>query len=320
MKAEEMRNSIIPNVAIFAAILYLIYLSGLSVSRAVDIQNQATMNFMSALTNEDILLAIFETLKFILIQAVLPILPFLLLGISGVIVLMATRTKLNMKVFFILEAALLAVSVALSGFSVVVIFICVGFAAISIYTVKSFEEQKSHFQTAQNMAWKSNDWLNIAIALGFFLAIYLNFPAYQQSFLNSNMNMIRNFMPDNSKIEDAQVQLINGTIDGIKASFAGQCNQADPQVSLLCQSVYDSISRNLDAYKENATRQVITQKISNEELQKYVMDSFPAMGQVIKAMPLILALSVFAFLEVLKPFIAFAFAGSYSLARRKSES
>lgn len=315
MRFEDIRNSFVPNIVFLLAVLYLLY-SGLSITRAIALQNDVIVSFMKSLSEKDILFAIFETLKIVFVQAALPLLPFLFLISFGFLLLFALKESMNSKVFIGLQILFLAIALAIANFSLVIFFVCIGILMASISLLRFFEPEKTNFSTGNSLTSKGLNWINILIATGLFLSMYANFQSYQQTLLQSNMDLIKSFVPDADQVQKLQIELVNKTIDDIKLSITQKCQQNETLAREQCKAAYDAVLADIENYKKNVTEQVSTQKVSDEQLQVYIMKSFPIIEQTVKAAPLFLALAFFALLEVLKPFISIAFGAIYSIIRK----
>jgi len=315
MRFEYIRNSFVPNIVFLVAVLYLIY-SGLSIARAIALQNEVIISFMKSLSEKDILFAILASLKIIFVQAVLPLLPFLFLVSFGFLLLFVLKEKTNFKVFIGLQILFLTIALVLASFSIVIFFVFIGILISSVSLLKLFEPKKNNFSTGNSLTSKGLGWINIFIAIGLFLSMYVNFQAYQQTILQSNMELVKSFVPDVDQLQKLQIQLVNKTIDDIKLSITQKCQQNETLAREQCRAAYDAVLADIERYKQNATEQINAQGISDEQLQVYIMKSFPIMEQTVKASPLFLALAFFALVEVLKPFISLAFGAVYSIVRR----
>lgn len=308
MKLGNSINSVIPNILFFVAVFYLVF-SGLSITKGISIQNESTMLFMKTLSEKDILTTIVDVLELIIIKIVLPLLPFLLLISFGFLLVFVLKEKMDWRLFIGLQIAMVVLMAVFTGFSVMILFISIGLLATSISILRFFDSEKTKFSTGNSLAYRGLGWMNIFLAVGIFFAMYLNFALYQQTLTQSNMDLIKSFMPNQTQIQKLSLDMVNKTIDGIESGISQKCEQTDPQIRLQCQAAYSSVLADIENYRENITKQAGEQNISDEQLNMYIVEEFPIFDQIIKAMPLFLALAFFAMLEILKPILALLLGG-----------
>ncbi|HKZ45461.1 MAG TPA: hypothetical protein VJ343_02035 [archaeon] len=311
MELENARNSIIPNILFFVAVFYLLF-SGLSITKAISVQNETTILFMKTLSEKDILFTVIEVLKLIIVKIVLPLLPFLLLISFGFLLVFVLKEKIDSKLFIGLQIAMIALMAAFTGLSVIILFISIGILATSISILRFFDSEKSRFSTGTSLGYRALGWMNILFAVGLFFAMYLNFSLYEQSFTQANMDLLKSFMPDQDQLQKLSLDMVNRTIDGIQSGISQRCEQVDPLIKAQCQAAYATVLADIESYRENITKQASEQNISDEQLNIYIIKEFPIFEQIIKAMPLFLALAFFAMLEVLKPLIALLLGATHS--------
>jgi hypothetical protein len=107
--------------------------------------------------------------------------------------------------------------------------------------------------------------------------------------------------------------LVNQTADGLEQSVTTQYEQFPDETKTQCSAVYDAMIVGLDNYKDLVAKQTPSQ--GGEQVGS-LMTSLPVVGQIIKIMPLTLAILLFSLLEFLKMFVSFGFGIGYSLAKR----
>ena len=315
MRFGNIINSLFPSIVFLLAVVYLLY-SGLSISKAIALQNEVIVSFLKSLSETDILFSIIESLKIVFFKAVIPLLPFLFLISFGSLLLFSLKEKVDFKAFFIIQILFFVLVLFLSSFSIVILFVLIGILLSNILLLKTFEEKKNNFSTGNSLIFKCLGWMGIFIAIGLFLNMYVNLQAYQQAFFQSNMELVKNFVPDTNQLQKLQVQIVNKTIDDIKLSTSQKCQQNETIARDQCRAAYDSVIADIENYKQNVTEQINAQEISDEQLQSYLMESFPMLNQVVKASPLFLTLAFFALNEVLKSFISPLVGAIYLVVRK----
>jgi len=313
MRFEEIRNSFAPNLFFLIAILYLAY-SGLTISKAITLQNEVIASFMTSLSEKDVLFALLDSLKIIFYQAILPLLPFLFLAGFGFLVIFLLREKTNIKFLIGIQILFLLLAFVLTRL-IAIVFVYIGIFVASLFLIRLSEEKKTNFSTGNSIASKGLGWINIFLALGFFLSLYINFQAYQQIVVQENMNLVKGFIPDTEQLQEAQLEILNNTADNIKLTMANKCQEAVNQTG--CMAFYEIFADEIESYKQQTAEQLKAQEGTTDELvEEYIQKSFPMMEQITKATPLFLAVTLFALLEILKPFVSIAFGFIYSAVKK----
>jgi len=308
---------IIPSIIFLLAVLYLHY-STLTISKAITTEAEVIAVFMKTLSEQDVLIALIKSFRYVLSQIILPMFPFLVLVSSGFFILFFFREKIEFKFFFAAQALFLVIVALLTNFSIAMLLTWVGILIASLFSFKTFEVRKTNFSTASSLVSSNLRWVNIFLAVGLFLALYTNFQSYESLMIRTNTNLITGFIPNMESLRSIQSQFVNQTVDGLKQSMETQYQQLPPEAKGQCGAVYDAMIVGLDNYKEQIAEQVAQQTEGQEGAGQIesLVESLPVMGQFIKATPLILAIALLSLLEFVKLFVAFGFGVAYSLAKR----
>lgn len=312
-KGKEMKvKSIAPSIIFFIAVLYLTY-SGLTISKAIEFQSETFSIFMKSLAEKDVLLALSESISYIFLNIILPLLPFLFLIAFGFLALF--WFKIETKFFFAAHILFLLATFFLSNFSITVLLAYIGIIIGNFVLLKTFEPSKKKFLTGSSLTSKGLRFLNIFLAVGLFFGLYLNFQSYEGLIIESNVNLIRTVAPNATQLQNFQLEFVNSTVDELKQSIQNQYDQAPSETKEQCKPVYDSIIIGIEDYKNQVNERMKAQEVG--DIQEELIRSFPIIGQIINATPLFLAISLFALLEILRPFIALIFGIIYSLIKSK---
>jgi len=314
-KGKEMKvKTIIPSIIFFIAVLYLIY-SGLTISKAIESQTEVFSIFVNSLAEKDILLALSESLSYVILNIILPLLPFLFLIAFGFLTLF--WFKIEIKFLFAAQILFLVASFFLSNFSITILLTYIGIIIGNFVLLKTFQPSKKIFLTGSSLTSKGLRFLNMFLAVGLFFSLYVNFQSYEGQIIESNANLIETVVPTTTQLQDFQLEIVNTTADELKLSIQNQYELAPSGTKEQCKPVYDSIIAGVEDYKNQMNERMKDQEIG--DIQEEVIQSFPIIGQLINATPLFLAISLFALLEVLRPIVSLLFGAVHSLATKSKK-
>jgi len=268
---------------------------------------------MKTLSEKDVMVAILASVQYAFTQVVVPLLPFLLLSSFGFFALFLFRKEIEFKFLLAAQVLFLILAAVLTNFSIAIIFAYIGILIASIFSFRTFETRKTNFSTASSVVSSNLRWLDAFLAIGLFLTLYINFQTYENFILESNANLIEGLVPSTGDIVAFQSQLANLTADGLEQSVTTQYYQFPEATRTQCSAVYDAMIVGLDNYKDLVAKQAASQ---NGGQIASLTTSLPMVGQIIKIMPLTLAILLFSLLEFLRMFVSFGFGIGYSLAKR----
>ncbi|MDI6798662.1 MAG: hypothetical protein QMD12_01530 [Candidatus Aenigmarchaeota archaeon] len=308
--------SILPSILFFLSISYLMF-SGLNAAKAIKVQNKVFLVFVRALAEKDVLLAISESLSYILTEAILPSLPFLFLLGSGFLAIFIFKNEINYLSLTLMQIPFLMLASLLAGFSLTVFLTYIGILS-SIILLKTFEPRKTAFLTGSYLVSRHLRLVFIFLAIGLFLSLYLNFESYKQEVLSGTFDIIKLVIPDIGKLQQEQAKIFaNQCAEGMKKSINQSYQTVPSPTKETCEPVYSSVIAGIDDYKQEAIKQIENKTVSEERVREYVIENFPILEQTTKATPLILAVLLYSFLEVLKLFAALVFGLAYSAIKKK---
>jgi len=308
--------SIVPSILFFLSIYYLLF-SNLTAAKAIKVQNDVFLIFIKTLTEKDVLAAVTNSLSYVFTEAVLPSLLFLFLLSSSFFIIFLFKEKINYLYLVISQIPFLLLALYLSGFSLIIFLTYMGILS-GVILLKIFEPGKATFSAGNSFISKHLRLVIIFLAVGLFLSLYFNFEKYKQAILSGAFNLIELVSPDIGKVQEEQTKnFVNQCAEGTKTAINQSYQTVPSPTKETCKPVYDSIITGIDSYKEEAIRQTENKTISEEKIQEFLMGNFPIIEQTTKATPLILAVLVYSFLEVLKFFVALIFGFVYFIIKKK---
>ncbi len=306
---------------LFALAITSLAFSGLSVNRALSMENDVTGVFLKS-AQTSIAAAIFDSGVFILQNAVIPMLPFLVFSALGFFAILFFRVEA--KKLAVASAAVLALTAAYVlalAQSPALMIIPLGFI-VPILPLE-FEERRSAFRTGYAFVSRMIHYLNIFLALAIFTAIFI-LPDFDKVAEEQMISSVGALLPDAGQLQQAQSGIASNFINQASASVK---NIIDNEYSSLpsgkqteCSQFKDSVKIDVESYRT----QLITQlqsgnsSIGTEQLAKDVFSKISLFSAIAKALPLIAALALFALLELIKPLFAAIGGIAYHLAAGKS--
>ena len=179
---------------------------------------------------------------------------------------------------------------------------------------KTFEPMKKDFSTGYNVISSRLGLFNVLISIGIFLTIFLNMSTYETEISKSNMDLLTSFVPDVSNLKDIQKQQITDIADGFKYSLNERYNVLPDSTKTQCKPMYDGLVQGLDSYKTRTVQQIDQQQVNigQEELAQVI----PMFDLLTKITPLLIAISSYALLSMIKPLIG-TFGGIFYFALKK---
>ncbi len=309
--------------ALFTLAITSLMLSGLSISRAISMQNEVVAVFLSSLQSSSAVSAIADAGIFILLNAVLPLLPFLAFSTLGFVAVLffQIETKKLALALAAVAACALAFMLALNQ-SPALLVIALGY--FSLLLPIEFEERKTAFRTGSAFASSMLRYLNIAVAAAVFLAVLVmpNFDSVAEQQMISSINTL---LPDMGQLQQAQNQVAITFIDQASASVKNIVDNeyflisADSQIA--CSEYKDNVKDGVESYRTDLMTQLQSgnSSIGTEQLAQEVFSKISIFSAMSKALPIIAALSLLVLLEFLKPLLSLLGGAVYSVAAKKYE-
>jgi hypothetical protein len=115
------------------------------------------------------------------------------------------------------------------------------------------------------------------------------------------MDLFTSFVPDVSNLKDIQKQQITDIAEGFKYSLNERYKILPDDTKTQCKPMYDGLIQGLNSYNTRAIQQIDQQQLSigQEELAQVI----PMFDLLTKITPLLIAISCYTLLSVIKPFI-----------------
>lgn len=317
------KKAFLPAILFFALFLLAaasLMVSGLSAGNAISVQNGLIAVFLKS-AQSSIVAAAADSALFILQNAILPLLPFLIfsaLGFSAVLWFKPGTKKLA-AALVASAACVLALSLALNVTPAVLI-ISLGYFALLLPI--EFEERKTGFRTGFAFASYMFRYLNIAVAAAVFVAI-LAMPDFDRSAEQQMISSISTMLPDIGQLQQAQNSVASSFISQASSSVNNivETNYAAlPSANQsYCSGFKSGINSGVDSYKSRLLSQLQggNASIGTEQLAQNVFSKVGVFSAIAKATPLIAALSILALLELIRPLLALAGGAVYSLLNKK---
>ena len=310
---KEKLYALIPNILIFLGILSLFY-SSLTFEKAIRLESEIFSTFLKNLTEANFFFALFEALKAIFQEIIIPLLPFLFLTMLGFS--LAFLIKVEFPPFMLFQAIFFSILLFLN-LSLMAIFIYLGIVVASL-SLKNFGRREINFSSGSSLTRSCMKWLTVFVSIGFFLSLQLNLQGYYKVIHQANIDFIKMFVPDINSFVRAQAsqasQFINETTDGIKNALSDAYSKLDTQQKEACGLMYTALVSAIDDYKTEANKKVYQEiEGADKKVEEYVEQIVP-FDQIVKITPLILSILLFTLLEILKPFLALFFGIFFSLA------
>jgi hypothetical protein len=180
---------------------------------------------------------------------------------------------------------------------------------------KTFEPEKKVFSTGYNVITSRVGLLSIFLAIGILLSLIINMGSYEKEMQQTNMDLIKNFMPDMSEAKDAQKKQVTQLADGMKYVVNERYDYLPEENKSACYSLYQGLTQSLDNYKDQVTNKIDKENVTFSEQD--LLQAFPLFNLIIKATPVIITLSAYALLAVLTPIMGFFGGIIYSIISKE---
>jgi hypothetical protein len=314
--------SIIPNVFFFLALIYLIF-SGLSTTKATNVEFDSFLIFFDALAKKDVLAGVIDFITFVFYEAFLPLLPFLfLLALAFFLTFLFLK---NIKFyFFIFQVLFLVLILFYTKFSILFLTLFLGILISSLILFKSTDKEKKGFSFTNSLIFKHLNIVIFLLAIGLFLNSYFKFEVYKPIALDANIKFVQRIIPNvgnfSDQLKNMATDLVNKTCEGIRGGIIESYQQFPQDVKENCERVHESSIFVVDTVKQEVISQIKTWNITGEEVQT-ITKLFPILEQSVKATPLILGISFYLLSRVEIFFIAlfFGFLGFVLKPREKKQ-
>ena len=187
-----------------------------------------------------------------------------------------------------------------------------------LWMKKTFEPEKKVFSTGYSVVTSKIGLLSVFLAVGILLSLLIDMKSYEEEMEQTNMELINAFMPDMSEAKEAQKKQVEQLTEGFKYALSERYDYMPEETKTECKVLYEGLTQALDSYKEQTT-----QKIDEEEItvsEEDMLQVFPLFGLIVKATPVIIAISAYALLAILTPVMGVLGGIVYSLVKGSSKA
>ncbi len=283
-------------------------------SRVVTAQNEVFVIFFQELNETDMLSAMLTTFEYFFTNILWIVLIFLVLISCGFLIYLYYFQKVDLRAVIISQIIMIILVLILANFSVTMLLTSLSLFVGTIWMYKTFEPEKKAFSTGYSVVASKIGLMSIFLAVGILLTLLVNMKSYEEEMLQTNMDLIKNFMPDMSEAKQAQKDQIGNITEGVKYALSARYNYLPEETKTECSILYEGLSESMDTYRDQ-----MFQRIDEEEIvvgEEDIMEIFPLFGLIVKATPIIIAVSAYALLAMLTPVMG-AFGGIvYSLVKK----
>jgi len=139
--------------------------------------------------------------------------------------------------------------------------------------------------------------------------------SYEEEILQTNMNLVKNLMPDASGAKEVQKKQIEQITEGFKYALSERYDYLPEGTKTECKVLYDGLTQSLDSYKQQSFQRIDEQEmvITEEE----IIQVFPFFSLIVKSTPLIITISAYALLAILTPVMGMICGVVYSIIKEK---
>jgi hypothetical protein len=305
--------SSLPAILFFTGIIFFAY-SPLTFSRIITVQNEVFVMFFKVLEDVDLLSALMMSFEYFWTNVLWVVLIFLLLMSFGFLVYLYFFKVVNFRVVVISQVVMIILVLILTNLSITMFLISISLLAGTVWMSKTFEPEKKVFSTGYSVITSKIGLLSIFLGLGILVTLLVNTKNYEKEILEANMGLIKGFMPDMSQAKDAQKNQVEKLTEGIKYALSERYGYLPEETKTECKVLYDGLNQSLDSYKQQSFQKIdeANMTISEED----ILQIFPFFGLIVKATPVIIAISAYALLAVLTPIMGIICGFVYSLVKK----
>jgi len=305
--------SCLPAILFFTGIIFFAY-SPLTMSKVVTVQNEVFVMFFQELNETDLLSAMITAFEYFFMNVLWIVLIFLVLLSCGFLVYLSYFKTVNFRVIIISQIVMIILVLILTDFSIAMLLTSLSLFVGTIWMRKTFEPEKKVFSTGYFVITSRIGLMSVFLAVGILLALLVNMKSYEEEMYQTNMDLIKSFMPDTSGAKQAQKEQIEQLTGGIKYALSERYDYLPEETKTECKVLYDGLSESMDSYRDQMFSKIDEEEIvvSEEEL----VEIFPLLGLIVKATPVIIAISAYALLSILTPVMGIFGGIVYSLVKK----
>lgn len=319
MKIKIVALSSVPGLLFLLGILLLAN-SPLTIEKAITYQTQMLSMFFTKLKeSNDVLVATLYLLYSLTKEVLVYLFLFLLFIGSGFLFLgivnsekFRSATDIPLapsKFLIIMNFVFLSLAVIMTNFSLIMILVAIGIFISSIWVIKT-PKLETGFKYGKDLVSSKLRLVNIFFAVGIFLILYLDLPAYKPIISESSIQLVKMFIPTAPSIEEAQKQqmiaLINSLFTGMTQSIEQSYQKVEEPVKSQCMPVYNACVSGIENYKIAVVQGIEKGELgmTEEQLEQQLASFLPVFDMFANVVPLLTASLGFFVLEFLRFFVA----------------
>lgn len=309
MRMKSSFLACIPAIFFLFATLFLSF-SPLTLSKSISVQNDALIILFQNLKKNDIGEALISSLLYLWDNVLWIITTFMILVGLGFISEIRFIKRMNKKALIVSQLVFF-ILVILFCKSLSIIFTAFSLFIGALWTQKMFEERKSKFSTGYSIVSSRLYFMTIFFCIGIFLTSYMNLQTYESIASESNMKLILSLVPNVTEMKKTQEEEIKQISENFQYSLRERYKTLNESVRTQCEPLYSGMMEGIKGYENRTIAGIESQKFEISGLMK----QFPFFQVLVKATPLLLAITAYALLVFLIPFVAILGGIVYSLMK-----
>ena len=306
--------SSLPAVLFLSGIVFFAHFS-LTMSKVITVQNEVFILFFQELNKTDLLSAFITTFEYFFINVLWVVLILLVLVSCGFLVYLYHFKNVSFRIVFISQILMVVLGLILTNFSITMFLTSLSLFAGVMWMRKTFEPMKNDFSTGYSIITSRIGLMSVFFAVGLLLSLLVHVKSYEEAIVQTNMDLIKNFIPDMSSAKEAQKKQVEQLTEGFKYALSERYDYLPEETKTECKVLYVGLTESLDSYKQQMFQKIDEQEIVVSE--EDILQMFPFFNLIIKATPIIIAISVYAVFAVLTPLMGILGGIVYSLAKKK---
>jgi hypothetical protein len=316
MDSKTVLISSLPAILFLTGIIFFSY-SSLTLSKIITVQNEIFITFFKELKEVDLLSALIKSFEYLWTNVLWIILIFLLLMSFGFLVYLYYFNRVSFRIVLISQVAMVILALISTNFSIAMFLTSLSLIAGIMWMCKTFEPEKKAFSTGYSVVTSKVGLMSIFLSVGILVSLIVHIESYEEGMLQTNMDLIKNFMPDMSEAKAAQKKQVEQLTEGIKYSLSERYDYLPEETKTECKSLYDGLTQSMDSYKQQSFQKIDEQEMTISE--EDIMNIFPFFGLIIKATPIIITISVYALLAILTPIMGIIGGFVYSIVKKEKD-
>jgi hypothetical protein len=220
----------------------------------------------------------------------------------------------NFRAVVVSQVIMMILVLILTNFSITMFLTSLSLFTGTMWMRKTFEPEKKVFSTGYSVITSRIGLLSIFLTVGILLTLLINMKSYEQEMLESNLGLIKNFIPDMSGAKEVQKNQIEQITEGFKYALSERYDYLPEETKTECKVLYEGLTQSLDSYKNQTFQKIDEQEMVMSEEE--ILQIFPFFDLIVKATPLIIAISAYALFAMLTPIMGIFGGIVFSLVKK----